>query len=210
MQVTYLFDPLCGWCYGAGPAIGRIAELDGVTVKLAPTGLFAGAGARPMEASFAAYAWQNDQRIARLTGQPFTEDYRRKVLGASGGLFDSALATLGIVAAGLEDESREIEILKAIQAARYQDGRDIADRAVIADILDEAGLTKAANRVRSPDAELLAAYDVRVAVGRAEFERFGFEGVPSLVVEDEAGRRPLRGNALFGSFEQLAQHLKAA
>lgn len=210
MQITYLFDPLCGWCYGAGPALGRLAALDGITVKLAPTGLFAGAGARPMDASFAAYAWQSDQRIGRLTGQPFSEDYRLKVLGAEGGLLDSALSTLGVIAAGLEDSARELDILKRLQAARWRDGRDITDRAVVADILAEAGLEKAASRVRTPDAELLAAYDVRVAVARAEFERFGFEGVPSLVVEDDVGRRPLRGNALFGSFEQLTQHLQAA
>ena len=71
MRIIYLFDPLCGWCYGAGPALEKLAQLDGVTVDLAPTGLFAGGASRPMDKHFAAYAWQNDQRIARLTGQPF-------------------------------------------------------------------------------------------------------------------------------------------
>ena len=44
MRVTYLFDPLCGWCYGAGPALERLAQLDDVTLELMPTGLFAGEG----------------------------------------------------------------------------------------------------------------------------------------------------------------------
>ena len=42
MQITCLFDPLCGWCYGASPAIDRISGVAGVEFKLAPTGMFAG------------------------------------------------------------------------------------------------------------------------------------------------------------------------
>src|SRR5256885_10329512 len=79
-HITYLFDPLCGWCYGASPTLEGLAARPDFIIKLAPTGLFAGEGARPMDDGFAAYAWANDQRIARLTSQTFSEDYRRKVL----------------------------------------------------------------------------------------------------------------------------------
>ena len=68
MNITYLFDPLCGWCYGANGALEQLSRVEGATIHLAPTGLFAGEGARSMDQSFAAYAWHNDQRIARLTG----------------------------------------------------------------------------------------------------------------------------------------------
>ncbi len=46
---TYLFDALCGWCYGAAPVIQGLAQHGAVTLELAPTGLFAGAG-RTMDA----------------------------------------------------------------------------------------------------------------------------------------------------------------
>ena len=49
VTVTYLFDPLCGWCYAAAPVLARLQATPGVQVVLAPTGLFAGAGARPMD-----------------------------------------------------------------------------------------------------------------------------------------------------------------
>ena len=71
--VTYLFDPLCGWCYGASPAVQHLGSLKDVRLALAPTGLFSGRGARAMDANFAAFAWSNDERIEKLTGQPFTE-----------------------------------------------------------------------------------------------------------------------------------------
>ena len=36
MRVTYLFDPLCGWCYGAGPALERLGQLGDVTLEHMP------------------------------------------------------------------------------------------------------------------------------------------------------------------------------
>ena len=82
MQMIYLFDPLCGWCYGATPALEKIAKLEDIIIEMAPTGLFAGQGARPMDDRFAAFAWQNDQRIGQLTGQVFSQAYRDQVLAA--------------------------------------------------------------------------------------------------------------------------------
>jgi putative protein-disulfide isomerase len=97
-HITDLFDPLCGWCYGASAALENLAARPDFTIALAPTGLFSGAGGRPMDDGFAAYAWANDQRISRLTGQPFGEDYRRNVLGDRTRLFDSGPATLALTA----------------------------------------------------------------------------------------------------------------
>ena len=51
--VTYLFDPLCGWCYGASPMIQKLAQQADLKLELAPTGLFAGTNGRVMDAEFA-------------------------------------------------------------------------------------------------------------------------------------------------------------
>lgn len=210
MRITYLFDPLCGWCYGAGPALERLVLQGDFAVELAPTGLFAGDGARPMDASFASYAWQNDQRIARLTGQRFSEVYRSRILGDASGLFDSAPATLGIIATGLSDPAHELSALKALQHARYVEGRDNSDRSVVADILAEKGWADAAGRVRSQNEELLAAYRRRIDAARSEMVRLGANGVPAIAIGDGAKRRLLPGGALFGDFDTLTRELQVA
>jgi putative protein-disulfide isomerase len=210
MRITYLFDPLCGWCYGASPALERLSSLDDVTIELAPTGLFAGDHARPMDAQFAAFAWQNDQRIQRLTGQVFSEAYRANVLNRAGGLFDSAPATLAVVAVGRTDPDGQIAALRAVQCARYVDGRNNSDIAVVADVLSDAGFAEAARQVRHPDEALLAAYRQSVAAARADMARFGANGVPALVVGEGAGRHLLRTNALFTDLEQLADDVRRA
>lgn len=210
MRITYLFDPLCGWCYGAAPTVERLSNLEDVTVDLAPTGLFAGDQARPMDAQFAAYAWQNDQRIQRLTGQVFSEAYRTIVLDRTGGLFDSAPATLAIVAVGQTDPAGRMTALKALQWARYVDGRDNSDVAVVADVLREAGFGDAARQVEHPDEGVLTAYRQSLAAARTDMARLGANGVPVLVVGDGPSRRLLRTNSLFGDFDRLAEDIRRA
>ena len=129
--VTYLFDPLCGWCYGASPVVQQLGRQDHLQLTLAPTGLFAGGG-RTMDAAFADFAWSNDLRIAKLTGQPFTEAYRQNVLGRLGARFDSTAQALALTAVALTAPQRELEALQALQEARYVQGLDTCDLAVVA------------------------------------------------------------------------------
>jgi putative protein-disulfide isomerase len=207
--VTYLFDPLCGWCYGATPMLDRLTT-SGIALDLLPTGLFSGTGARPLDAGFAAHAWANDQRIERLSSQRFTQAYLDNVLGVRGTLLDSGAATLGIVAAGLDDPRRRLDALKAIQHARYVDGRDIVTVNSVAEVLAEAGMADAGEMLKAPTDELLAAHRDLVGRGRTLFQRLHANGVPSLAVIRNETPRLIGSNALFGSYDNLVAHIQAA
>jgi putative protein-disulfide isomerase len=209
-HITYLFDPLCGWCYGASPTLEGLAARPDFIITLAPAGLFAGEGARQMDDGLATYAWANDQRIARLTGQSFSEDYRRQVLGDHTRLFDSGPATLALTAVARCAPAREFEALKAIQLARYVDGRDTTDMSVLSDVLRGLSLSGAAERLAAPDDDLRAAYRRRIEAARADMRRFGVDGVPALIVGEGEGCRLVRASALFGSIDVLVAGLKAA
>ena len=209
-RITYLFDPLCGWCYGASATLENLMREPDMDVELAPTGLFAGTGARPMDAGFADYAWSNDQRIARLTGQPFSDAYRHKVLADRTRLFDSGPATLAVIAVAITAPERAFEALKAIQHARYVEGRDITDVTVLTQVLRTLDMPEIADRLETPDAALMAAYRSRVETARGEMRRLGAEGVPALIVGAGDSRRLVRASALFGSMDMLVAELKAA
>lgn len=138
--LDYVFDPLCGGCYGALPAMVGLARSSDVTLRLRPTGLFSGSGARPMSDDFAAYAWSNDQRIESFTGQRFTERYRAQVLGDRRQPFDSGCATLALTAVALSAPARA---LAAIQQARYVDGLDVTSLTTLARLQEDLGLAQA-------------------------------------------------------------------
>jgi putative protein-disulfide isomerase len=196
-EITYLFDPLCGWCYGAMPKLAALARAPNIALKLAPTGLFSAGGARTMDASFAAYAWANDQRIAELTGQKFSPAYREKILGAHGALFDSGPATLALTAVAIEAPEREHQALQAIQIGRYVDGRDVTSLEVLADIVAGLGFPGASSRISSPDTELRKTTNARVAAARRDMQSFGVRGVPALIVGAGSRRRLRDSAALF-------------
>jgi putative protein-disulfide isomerase len=202
IPVTYLFDPLCGWCYGAAPMLQRLQTVPGLAVDLAPTGLFSG-GSRTMDANFAAYAWSNDQRIAKLSGQAFTPAYREKVLGAVGAPFDSGPATRALTAVWLEQPAMEAEALRAIQSARYVDGRNVMATAELIDILKGIGLNAAADRFQAGGERLTAAVTDRVGAAQTQMASLQIQGVPALVASSDGQRRAISASALFGPLEAL-------
>lgn len=208
--VTYLFDPLCGWCYGASPAIQKLGQHATIRLELAPTGLFAGAGGRTLDAAFADYAWSNDVRIEKLTSQRFTEDYRTQVLGKPGSRFDSATTTLALTAVALSEPQRELETLKILQEARYVLALDTSAAPVVEKLLRDLGLSAAADRLAAGDAELLVANAARMQKAQDLMRTFGAQGVPTLLVTDDNGSRLLRGNALYSSFDNLLSHIASA
>jgi putative protein-disulfide isomerase len=208
--VRYLFDPLCGWCYGTAPAVSRLLESPGVRLELLPTGLFSGGGARPLDDAFAAYAWSNDQRIERLTGQRFSERYRERILGNRQRLLDSGPATVSLTAVSLTDPTRELEALMGIQHARYVNGGDVISLAALAALLEALGLMEAAARVAHPDADLLGANRSRVDRAQALMREFGARGVPTLIVESGAKRWVLDHAATYSDPQALFSQLEAA
>ncbi|CAO3379855.1 DsbA family protein [Azospirillum argentinense] len=209
VEVRYLFDPLCGWCYGAAPMLDRLRAEPGIDLTLMPTGLFAGDGARAMDPGFAAYAWANDQRIAALTGLPFTEAYRVQVLdGAT--RFDSGPATLALTAVRMTEPLREIDALKALQRARYVDGVDTSDVEAVGAVLAAEGLREAADLLTGQSAALAEAGRARIAAASAEMRRFGLRGVPALLAGNGDRWRPIRSDALFGDTGLLIRTLEAA
>ena len=195
----YLYDPLCGWCYGATPAIDALIEASGVAVELLPTGLFSGPGARLMDESFAAFAWSNDQRIARATGQLFSDDYRQKVLAHRERLFDSGPATLALAAVSVSEPERERQALKAIQRARYVDGADVTSTATLVRLLEEAGLGKSAEKLAHPDQDLHAANQERIGKAQLLMRRMGARGVPTLIFKSNEELKLLNTAALFSN-----------
>lgn len=211
LRLLYLFDPLCGWCYAAAPAVAAMAEEYGLAFEFMPSGLFAGSGARPLDDAMATHAWTNDQRIARMTGQPFSELYRDNVLARRDRPFDSGPLTLAMTAVRAADPTLEAHFLHQAQTARYVEGRDTTDPVILAEIA--SGLTSAvadlAGRLVS-DRDLAAATSARIAEARRLQSRIGVTGVPALVVRTATGDRLVHGTALYGGREAMLPAIQAA
>ncbi len=208
-SLQYLFDPLCGWCYGASASIKALAKHPAIDVQPMPTGLFAGKNARPMK-SFAAQAWAMDQRIGALSGQPFSEDYRTKVLGAEDALLDSTVATRAVVAVSASAPDRVIDALVAIQSARYFGGKDVTSAPVVAGLLTDLGLPEASARLVALDEDLLQQVNTQTNAARDVMNAYGLQGVPSLIATINGELSILDASTLYSGPDDILAALKLA
>lgn len=85
----YIFDPLCGWCYGAAPLVKAAQSLPGLKVVPHAGGMMTGNNRRQITDEWRNYVIPHDKRIAEMTGQPFGEAYFNGLLRDTTAVMDS-------------------------------------------------------------------------------------------------------------------------
>ena len=133
----YIYDPLCGWCYGAKPLIEAARGV--LPVVAHGGGMMAGAQRQTVSAQLRGYVMLHDHRIAQYTGQPFGEAYFEGLLRDTTAVFDSAPPTTAVLVAE-QLAGRGLELLGRLQTAHYAEGRRIADKDVLLAVAAEMGL----------------------------------------------------------------------
>ncbi|WP_018690336.1 DsbA family protein [Ahrensia kielensis] len=209
INLHYLFDPLCGWCYGASDTIVALGQHPSINLNPLVTGLFSYNGARPIK-SFAAKAWANDQRIAALSGKEFSEFYRRDVLGSEVALLDSTVATQAVTAVANTTPDRVVEALVTIQTARYVHGKDVTSPVVVALLLEDLGLLNAAARIKAPDKSLLQLVRESIVTARQMMSTFNLQGVPALIAGAGGENRVLNADVLYSGTDAVLTSLDLA
>ncbi|MEE6075195.1 DsbA family protein [Avibacterium paragallinarum] len=199
-QFIYLYDPLCGWCYGASPHLEKIAHNNGII--LLPTGLFTDSE-RIMDQEFAHYAWSNDQRISKLTGVTFSQQYQENILQKSTA-FDSRTLVNALAWVSQSAPEKVFNALKRLQKARYVEGLDTTKANVVSQILSQMGIDIDEQAII--DAQALA--DQQIAQGQQLAQQLGLTGVPQLLQVENGEIQALPNQLLFDE-KLLATYLSA-
>lgn len=194
---TFIFDPLCGWCYGASPVLDRMGE-EGFGIDLLPIGL--PEEARPIEPDFAELIWGTDRLVAQHTGQPFTRAYQALLDGGSATL-DAWPATLAVIAVARTRPDRQVAALQALQIARFVNGRDTGDMVVVETVLREIGLRNAADLFAAANPVLVAAAEAAVVRGRGLLAEHAVDGGPAVLLTGPDGSRLLGAKVLIARAE---------
>ena len=144
----YIYDPLCGWCYGAAPLVKAAREV--LSVIPHGGGMMTGARRQAVTPQLREFVKPHDARIAQLSGQRFGEGYSEGLLHDTTAVFDSEPPTAAMLAAEAV-AGRGLDMLAQLQIAHYVEGRRIADRAVLIEVaatldLDPATFANALDR----------------------------------------------------------------
>jgi putative protein-disulfide isomerase len=197
----YIYDPQCGWCYGAEPLAWAAAGVDGLELKLHAGALWPQPTRLPEATRL--YIRQADQRIAQMSGQRFGEAYHDGLLLDPTMVLDSRPTIAAVLAAQELDRDKGLAMLKAIQHAHYEHGRRVVEHDVLCDIAVEIGLDRdafAAALRRVP-------VDEHIAASRRLMEQVGAHGFPTFVLQIGGDWYPVPHNRFASSPAQLGDWL---
>ena len=175
----YIYDPLCGWCYGASPLVR--AARDALRVQAHGGGMMAGAARRAVTAELRQFVMTHDRRIAQASGQPFGQGYFEGLLRDHDAVLDSAPPITAVLAAD-ELAGAGLDMLARLQHAHYALGRRIAEVAVLRELAAEVGL--GVDDFGSTYERLQgAATQAHIEQSRALLARVGGHGFPTFALE---------------------------
>ncbi|CNE87856.1 DsbA family protein [Yersinia kristensenii] len=206
-KLHYIFDPLCGWCYGAAPLLQAAQKIPKLTLVLHGGGMMSGANRRQIDSQWRSYVMPHDQRIAQLTGQIFGNDYFNNLLNDTSAIMDSTPPIAAILAAetlaGLG-----AEILHRIQHAHYIEGRRIADIPVLTELAVELGLDR--DSFINAYNNALTTSSQHIAESRTLLTKVHGHGFPTFALEDEQGKIALLpANEYYGNPSGWSELLKS-
>lgn len=147
-RLHYIYDPLCGWCYGAAPLVRAAQAL--ISIQLHAGGMMTGARRQFVTAQLRDFVRGHDAHIAKLSGQIFGCGYTHGLLENTQALFDSEVPSAAIIA--VEQLSTQpdagLAMLSALQQAHYVEGQRIADIDTVCEIAANLGYEASSVRER--------------------------------------------------------------
>ncbi len=134
-KIIYIYDPLCGWCYGFSPVIEKIQKeyKENIDFEIISGGMVVGER-EGLIGDFADYILKALPRLEELTGVKFGEVYLSKLKNKT--LFQSSLKpciALEVFKSFNEDEA--IAFASSMQKAQYLDGKDLQDETVYLELI---------------------------------------------------------------------------
>lgn len=203
ITLHYIYDPLCGWCYGASPLIEIANAHPDIVLELHGGGMLAGASRLQMDSQFREHIQQSDKRIAAMTGQVFGDDYL-KMLNEPNLVLDSAPPLLAILAASKQDNG--FAMLKANQHAHYVSGRHISDPNVQSDIAKEIGLDIQQYQ-QDYEQQEATTFEEHIHHSRQLLAQSGSSGFPTLLIKQENKWRRVPLQNYLGGVDKWQQFL---
>lgn len=176
--VHYIYDPLCGWCYGAAPLIDVLHQMPEIQICLHAGGLWMADNRPVMGEALRDYVRPHDERITELTGQPFGAAYFNHLLLDNNHRLDSESPIRAILAVQ-QLQGDGVQMLSRIQQTHYRDGVWVGDLARLSLLAAEQGIVSRDFK----QAYQQVAWQEHVAESRAWLARIQGQGFPTVGIE---------------------------
>jgi putative protein-disulfide isomerase len=173
----YIYDPLCGWCYGAEPLVWAAAKIDGLSLAMHAGGLWPQPTHLPEHTR--RYIQQADMRVGQMSGQPYGEPYLKGLLFDPDLVLESRPVIAAVLAAQALDPSKALTMLRAIQHAHYESGKHVVREDTLQEIAVSIGLDADAFTA----AVATVPVDRHIAESQELMNNVGAQGFPTFLLQ---------------------------
>lgn len=180
----YLYDALCGWCYGFSPVINALYAKyqDQIDFRVLSGGLVTGERIGPIGV-VAGYIKDAYKNVEETTGVKFGEAFLDEVLEPGNEQFTSIPPALAMALFRNQLPQRQLEFATRIQKAIYYEGMAPSEWTTYGQLATEFGLNEIefAEKMQHPKLEELIFEEFKIP------QQWGINGFPALVFQNENG-----------------------
>lgn len=183
ISLLYVYDPLCGWCYGFGPVIEQISRNYQTTVdiEIISGGMVMGDRIQPVGA-MSSYILESIPRLERMSGVTFGEPYKELIKEGSY-VTSSEKPSIALCVFKSFKNTDAIAFSHAIQKSYFVEAKDLNQDSTYANLATQFGIDKKVFLSRMQDS-------VFFNLAHAEFNRANalkVTGFPTLFEKTETG-----------------------
>ncbi|MFT7075194.1 MAG: putative protein-disulfide isomerase [Planctomycetota bacterium] len=205
MELVYLADPMCSWCWGFSAVLGRIQAgiADGVTLRYVMGGL-APDSDEPMPDAVQAMVRGAWGAVEATTGASFNPDFWTQCQPRR----STYPACRAVLAAESLEPGAGLRMFHRIQRAYYLEARNPSDVPVLEALAADLGLNREAFSRSLASAEIEAALQRDVAESARLGAAANAAGFPTLILRSDGEVRAL--NRGYATWDELRPSLVAA
>lgn len=140
-QILYIFDPLCGWCFGFSQTMLDFSRQHADQYKFVPIvgGMMTGSRVAPY-ASMAEYIKGSIPRLEVTTGTSFGEPYIQNFLEDGSAMTNSEPPCRALVAFRNIQPTQAMEFAHRLQTVHFKEGKDYNDESIYGELAKSFGL----------------------------------------------------------------------
>jgi putative protein-disulfide isomerase len=201
-ELIYVYDPLCGWCYGFSPVMMKVKEKFGDSLKITVIsgGMVVGEREGPI-GNMAPFIKQAYKQVEQYSGVKFGEPFLKGTLEEGKMNFSSVPPSLALSVFKSMNEGKSLEFAQAIQKMIYYDGKDLNQVASYVELLKPFGLDEKEFQNRFKDSTYLKSM-------RSDFnysDELEVTGFPAVFIKHKGKVYPItRG---YDSFERVEKKI---
>ena len=182
INLIYVGDPMCSWCWGFAPEIESLAADHPVEVVVG--GLRPGPAAQVLDQHFAGFLRRHWVEIQERTGQPFATAFLDRT---DGWFYDTEPGAIAVTQMRGINEDLALPYFTRVQRAFYAEGEDVTSFDVLAGLAADYSVNPVQfrERLNTEEAKMAAWSDF------ARSRNWGIGGFPALIGELPDGKLAL-------------------